>query len=46
MVPPVATAKLDVELWQLSHGVVPAALWVADTVCGIGVTPAKAMPTF
>jgi hypothetical protein len=46
LLPPVATVKLDVEVWQLSQGVIPAEVWVADTVWGFGVTPAKAIPTF
>jgi hypothetical protein len=41
LLPPVATVKLDVEVWQLSHGVIPAAVWVVVTFCATGEVPAK-----
>ena len=43
LLPPVATVKLEVEVWQLSHGVDPAEVWVVVDVWGNGVTPAKVL---
>lgn len=37
--PPVATVKLTVEVWQLSHGEDPAAVWVGLVVWDTGVIP-------
>jgi hypothetical protein len=38
-VPPVATEKLTVEEWQLSHGVEPADVWVGLVFWLTGVIP-------